>query len=73
MKGVGSISNAILRGGLRLRGGTMVIVSLEEEEVAAAKRLVVEDVEDVVTREEEVAGENADTAATSDDAMTADV
>lgn len=72
MKGVGSISNAILRGGLRLRGGTMVIVS-SEGEVAAANRLVVEDVEEVVTREEEVAGENADTAATSDDAMTADV
>ena len=71
MKGVGSISNAILRGGLRLRGGTMVIVS-SEEEVAAAKRLVVEEDVDVVTREDEVAGENADVTA-SDDAMTAAV
>ena len=68
MKGVGSISNAILRGGLRLRGGTVVIVS-SLEEVAAAKRLVV----DVVTREDEVAGENADVTAASDDAMTAAV
>ena len=70
MKGVGSISNAILRGGLRLRGGT-VIVSSEEEEAAAAKRLVVD--VDVVTREDEVAGEeNADVTAASD-AMTAAV
>ena len=69
MKGVGSISNAILRGGLRLRGGTVIVVSSEE---AAAKRLVVEDVDvDVVTREDEVAGENADV--TASDAMTAAV
>ena len=68
MKGVGSISNAILRGGLRLRGGTMVIV-VSSEEAAAAKRLVVD--VDVVTREEEVAGENADV--TASDAMTAAV
>lgn len=67
MKGVGSISNAILRGGLRLRGGTVIVVS--SEEAAAAKRLVVED---VVTREDEVAGENADVTAASD-AMTAAV
>ncbi len=72
MKGVGSISNAILRGGLRLRGGTMVIVVSSLEEVAAAKRLVVEEDVDVVTREDEVAGENADVTA-SDDAMTAAV
>ena len=70
MKGVGSISNAILRGGLRLRGGTMVIVS-SLEEVAAAKRLVVEEDVDVVTREDEVAGENADV--TASDVMTAAV
>ena len=68
MKGVGSISNAILRGGLRLRGGTVIVVS--SEEVAAAKRLVVEVEEDVdvVTREDEVAGENADVMAS--DVMT---
>ena len=68
MKGVGSISNAILRGGLRLRGGTVIVVS--SEEAAAAKRLVVE--VDVVAREDEVAGENADVTAASD-AMTAAV
>ena len=67
MKGVGSISNAILRGGLRLRGGTVIVVS--SEEAAAAKRLVV--VEEVVTREDEVAGENADV--TASDVMTAAV
>jgi hypothetical protein len=71
VKGVGSISNAILRGGLRLRGGTVVIVS-SLEEVAAAKRLVVEEDVDVVTHEDEVAGENADVTA-SDAAMTAAV
>ena len=70
MKGVGSISNAILRGGLRLRGGTVIVVSSPEEEVAAAKRLVV-DVDDVVIREDEVAGENADV--TASDVMTAAV
>jgi hypothetical protein len=49
----------------------MVIVS--SEEVAAAKRLVVEEDVDVVTREDEVAGENDADVTASDAAMTAAV
>jgi hypothetical protein len=47
-----------------------VVIVVSSEEVAAANRLVVD--VDVVTREDEVAGENADVTA-SDDAMTAAV
>ena len=75
MKGVGSIRRATLRGGLRLRGGTVMASAAEEEE---AKRVVnwsdvvVEDWMVVVAALEEVeAGENANDDETARAAMTA--
>jgi len=66
---------AILRGGLRLRGGTTK--SSEEEDVEEANRvgilLVVEEVVVAALDEEKAAGENADEDVTAIDAMTAAV
>ena len=75
MKGVGSMRRAILRGGLRLRGGTVMVPSVLEEEGEAKSWLnfVVE--EDflfvVVAALGEEAGENANDEEMAKEAMTA--
>lgn len=75
MKGVGSISRAILRGGLRFRGGTVIS---EDAVGEVAKRFMVLDVVEVeevlivaLEREEEEAGANADEVEAASEAMTA--
>lgn len=74
MKGVGSISRAILRGGLRFRGGTVIS---EDAVGEVAKRfmvldvVVVEEVLIVALEREEEAGENADEVEAASEAMTA--
>ena len=75
MKGVGSISRAILRGGLRFRGGTVIS---EDAVGEVAKRfmvldvVVVEEVLMIVALEREVeAGANADEVEAASEAMTA--
>lgn len=74
MKGVGSISRAILRGGLRFRGGTVISAAAVGE---VAKRfmvldvVVVEEVLIVALEREEEAGENADEVEAASEAMTA--
>ena len=76
MKGVGSIRRAILRGGLRLRGGT-VMASAAVEEEGEAKRVVSwldvveEDWIAVAALLEVEAGENANDEETASEAMTA--
>jgi len=74
VKGVGSISRAILRGGLRFRGGTVIS---EDAVGEVAKRFMVLDVVEVeevlivaLEREEE-AGANADEVEAASEAMTA--
>ena len=73
MKGVGSISRAILRGGLRFRGGTVIS---EDAVGVVAKRfmvlvVVVEEVLIVALEREEEAGANADEVEAASEAMTA--
>jgi hypothetical protein len=74
VKGVGSISRAILRGGLRFRGGTVIS---EDAVGEVAKRFMVLDVvgeEEVLTvalEREEGAGANADEVEAASEAMTA--
>jgi len=74
VKGVGSISRAILRGGLRLRGGT-VISEDAVGEVAKSRVLDVVVVEEVLIvaleREEEAGATNADEVEAASEAMTA--
>ena len=73
MKGVGSISRAILRGGLRFRDGTVISADAVGE---VAKRfmvldVVVEEVLIVALEREEEAGANADEVEAASEAMTA--
>jgi len=73
VKGVGSISRAILRGGLRFRGGTVIS---EDDAVGVAKSrvldvVVVEEVLIVALEREEEAGENADEVEMASEAVTA--
>jgi len=73
VKGVGSISRAILRGGLRFRGGT-VISEDAVGEVAKSRVLdvvVVEEVLIVALEREVEAGANADEVEAASEAMTA--
>ena len=74
MKGVGSISRAILRGGLRFRGGT--VISEDDAVGEVAKRFMVLDVVEeevliVALEREEEAGANADEVEAASEAMTA--
>jgi len=75
VKGVGSISRAILRGGLRFRGGT--VISEDDAVGEVAKRfmvldvVVVEEVLTVALEREEGAGANADEVEAASEAMTA--
>lgn len=74
MKGVGSMRRAILRGGLRLRGGTVMVPSVLVEEGEAKSWLnfvVEEDFCVVVAALGEEAGENANDEETAKEAMTA--
>jgi len=74
VKGVGSISRAILRGGLRFRGGTVIS---EDAVGVVAKRFMVldvyveEEVLIVALEREEEAGANADEVEAASEAMTA--
>lgn len=74
MKGVGSISRAILRGGLRFRGGTVISEDDAVGEVAKSRVLDVVEVEEVLIvalEREEEAGANADEVEAASEAMTA--
>jgi hypothetical protein len=75
VKGVGSMRRAILRGGLRLSGGTTIISS--EDAMVEAKRweiFLLSDVEDdlvAALEEEKATGENANEDVTAIKAMKA--
>jgi len=75
VKGVGSISRAILRGGLRFRGGTVISEDDAVGEVAKSRVLDVVVVEEVLIvaleREEEAGATNADEVEAASEAMTA--
>jgi len=74
VKGVGSISRAILRGGLRFRGGTVISEDDAVGEVAKSRVLDVVEVEEVLIvalEREEEAGANADEVEAASEAMTA--